>query len=772
MYVMRTIVIVALGALMGAASWAQPVAVYTPDKADGLDIVTVSDGQWEYKVVGGRKCVMLKPDAGPTNWYMYFRLDPAVRRKIGADLWLVVDFYDAPTGVVAAHFNSEASPYAGATGFLLLSTEKWVRALVHLPQAKLAGLQNEGADFRFMYAGPLAVSRVEVHNSRPNLKIPTDKERVMENVSRIPKPEGMFYTFGNDADEVTAPLYRSLGVTSIESYVTWESCERDGEGKWDWSHWDKQVKILKDNDLKWVPFIILGPAYSTPNWFRASKDHVPCRCLEHEIDSKIESRWNPNLPRYIERFISEFAKRYGKTGVIESVLLGIQGDYGEAIYSVTGGGWTFNIPGEYHNHPGYWCADEYALASFRRYAEAKYGSADAINKAWGTSFASPATVDFPGRKEGLAAFEARLAGKLGGDSTSPLNLPDGQARRRWLDFIEWYRAEMTDWSEWWIKTTRKYFPTTPIYLCTGGDAEPHHGSNFAEQCRVAAKHDAGVRITNEASDYATNFVITRWVASAGKHYGAYFGFEPAGAEDEKGIVARIYNATASGANQLHDYNPNVVSSQSRIDAQRAHIKWLFHVPKPVVPVALWYPNVDMTLHWGGYFHKAGMLRDLVDYDYVDETMLRSGALAAHKVLVILHGTVMEKGDADLIAKWIAEGGRAIVMGVEKFESVEGTLEPETLLFADTPSGRSLGKGKIVRVRNEDELASRLSTDLRELGLNVCEPRRDGIYCTEIEPGRFLFLNTGPGAAKVKIECGPKTLEPRIEGGTISEIKAE
>lgn len=85
----------------------------------------------------------------------------------------------------------------------------------------------------------------------------------------------MYYTFGNDADETSAPIYKSLGVTSIESYVTWETVEGKGEGQWDWSRWDKQVKILQDNDLKWVPFLILGPAYSTPNWFRAGSDHFP-----------------------------------------------------------------------------------------------------------------------------------------------------------------------------------------------------------------------------------------------------------------------------------------------------------------------------------------------------------------------------------------------------------------------------------------------------------------------------------------------------------------
>jgi hypothetical protein len=216
----------------------------------------------------------------------------------------------------------------------------------------------------------------------------------------------------------------------------------------------------------------------------------------------------------------------------------------------------------------------------------------------------------------------------------------------------------------------------------------------------------------------------------------------------------------------------VLSTESRLAAQRSHIKWLFNVPKPAVPVALWYPNVDMTLHWGGFFHQAQMLRDYVDYDYVDETMLRTGALAHNKVLVIVHGAVMERGDASLIAEWIKNGGRAIVMGVDKFESVEGTSEPESLMFGDTPSGRSLGKGEIARVKNEDELASQLGKDLRELGLPVYDLQKNGIYGTQIGEGKFLFLNTGPGSAKIKVECAGKTMEPKIEGGTITEVEVK
>lgn len=755
---MRFLLTIVLAVLAGAACAAEPVAVFTPDKSQAIESVTPADGLWEYKVVDGRKAISLLTNSAKGNYYLYFKLDDDARKALGSDVWLVVDFYDKSIGMVATHYNGESGPYASGRGFLLLDTRKWRRALAHLSDAKLAGLQNNGADFRFYYTGPLAISRIEVYASNPNLDIPTDKERAMESLAESPKPQGMFYTFGNDADETSAPLYKSLGVTSIESYVTWETCEGKAEGEWDWSRWDKQVQVLKDNGLKWVPFLILGPAYSTPNWFRASKEHVPCRCLEHDTDSKIESVWNPNLPKRIDRFLAEFAKRYGKTGVIESVLLGIQGDFGEAIYSVTGGGWTFNIPGEYHNHAGYWCGDKYALASFRKAMAAKYGTTDALNKAWGTSFGSLDKVEFPGRKDELKEFEAKVPSG------------DPQVRRRWLDFTDWYRAEMTDWSDWWMKTTRKHFPKTPIYLCTGGDAEPHHGSNFAEQCRVAAKHDAGVRITNEASNYADNFVITRWVASAGKHYNACFGFEPAAAEDETGIVARIYNATASGANQLHDYNSNVVKTASRLDAQRKHIKWLFHVPEPIVPVALWYPNVDLTLKWGGFFPEARLLRDYVDYDFVDETMLRNDALANHRVLLIMHGAVMETMDAAIIAEWIKGGGRAIVMGVPKFESVEATSEPEDMLFDKSPAGRAVGKGAIVRVKTEEELVKELGKAMRELGLAIYDLQKDGIFGTQIEPNKFLFLNTGSGAAKVKVECGGKVLEPRINGGTISQVE--
>ena len=204
-----------------------------------------------------------------------------------------------------------------------------------------------------------------------------------------------------------------------------------------------------------------------------------------------------------------------------------------------------------------------------------------VNKAWGTSFASVDRVDFPGRKDELTAFEAKVPSG------------DPQARRRWLDFIDWYRDAMTDGRTggWKPRASTSQDADLPLHRRRCGAASrvelrravPGRG----EARRGRAHHQRRVELRGQ---------LRR--SRAGSHRRASitahtYGFEPAGAEDEVGIVARIYNATASGANQLHDYNPNVVSSQSRMDAQRSHIKWLFHVPNPIVPVALWYPNVSI-----------------------------------------------------------------------------------------------------------------------------------------------------------------------------------
>ncbi len=756
----KLLLILLLALLASAALYAaSPAAFINPSESKGMAMTNFGDGEWTVDTMDGRECWRLKEDSK----YLYFSFDDP--RSVAPDAWVVFDAYYTGKYVGFAELMhvSSATLYNKSDGLGIVETGVWRRYALRManfdPQG---GTMNYGNNMRLSIGGDnVLIAKVEIYNEEPDMSDITDPDEMiaekMKGLSPEPAP-GMSYCFGNNVTEAQAVMFRSLGVTSVESYVTWESVERKGKGEWDWSDWDHQVKLLQKYGLKWVPFLILSPAYSTPDWFRASEDHVPCRCLEHGTDSKIESLWNPYLKPYIRRFLEAFAERYGKTGVIESVLLGIQGDYGEAIYSVSGGGWTFQVPGEYHNHLGFWCGDDYARADFRKYAAGKYKTIGALNKAWHTSCASFGEVDYPFNSEAeIKAYRANIF-------TSP------DTRRRYLDFTDWYRGSMTDLSEWWIKTTREVFgKQTDIYLCTGGHSAAELGGHFADQCRVAAKYGAGVRITNETSDYARNMTVTRWVASAGKFYGALFGFEPAGKEDFFGIPARIYNATASGADQLHDYNTNVIGAENTMDQQRKHFKYLFHT-KPVVPVALWYPDVQMVMEWDDFMKKAERLREYFDYDFVDESMALRGALGRNKVLVIAHGYIMETAVAKKLAEWAKQGGRIIVVDVDRFQSVEGTDAPERLLFPSGSAGGSFGKGYVYRVADYGELAVKLTEILWKLGYPVYEMAENGLFATQIEKDRLLIYSKNEEAKDLIVNYKGKKTVVSCEGKTITDIK--
>ncbi len=568
-----------------------------------------------------------------------------------------------------------------------------------------------------------------------------------------PGSRGMSYTIDDILEGVLPRLdtlaaeWKAMGGTSIQTYVTWETCERAGDRQWDWSAWDTAVATLRKHDLKWIPFLIAGPAYATPKWYRSGPDHAPAICLEHGTASDIQSLWSPYIKAHVDRFLKAFAERYRDTGVLESINLGIQGDYGEAIYPVQGG-WT----GDYHQHPGFWCGDAYALADFRRWSERRYGSIGLLNRAWGTQFERFEQVDYPARGAALAEFIS--------------SVPNGTPaqKRRWLDFVEWYRHSMTDLAEWWVRTARRHFPQTPIYLCTGGDAVPAHGSHFADQCRVAAAYGAGIRITNEGSDMCGNFMLTRWVASAGRHYGAYFGFEPAALEDELGAVARIFNATTSGAVQLADKHYNTVTKPAQRQVIEANLHHLFAVRRPVVHVALWYPNVSLTLENKSITQipDAYLLRRLTDMDYIDESLLRAGALDRYPILVMVHGQVIEAGDALRLAEWVQAGGHLLLMNMPALQTVEGADVPEQLLFGDTPSGRQLGAGHVERVSSLAELAPRLQAVLRARGLPVVEQQYRGqVYASQIAPDRWLVFNADrehPGAVRITTSSGERIFD--------------
>lgn len=447
-----------------------------------------------------------------------------------------------------------------------------------------------------------------------------------------------------DFEAMGVSQWAAAGVTSWESYIRWSGIET-APGVWDFSMYDAELETLRKNGVRWVPFLIAGPNYTTPKWFLETGEAQFYKCLEHDRDGGVQSLFNPALRKRVDEFIRKFAEHYRGTGAIESVLLGITGDYGEAIFPVMDvGHWT----GDYHQHQGYWAGDPFARRSFREWLGKKYGDVGSLNGRWGTKFAS------------LGEVEPFL----------PENRPSDAA---WLDMITWYRESMEEWAEFWIATARKYFPEERIYLCTGGDGVPPHGSRFSRQVKIAARYGAGVRITNEGSDYAMNFTLTRWVASAGKFYKTYYGFEPASGVIPQAVVRRVYNVTASGADQLFEYSGNVIPSR---EWKGGWPEWLksFQPVEAVTPVAIFVPETQLALNqdeWGGFYSAARALRELADFDFVDEGMAADGALDRYRVIYFPDGAVVDDAAGAALEAWVRGGGLLVGRELENVRLVSG-----------------------------------------------------------------------------------------------------
>lgn len=427
------------------------------------------------------------------------------------------------------------------------------------------------------------------------------------------------------------PLYGSHGVTAFEPYVKWMLLEPE-EGVWDSVFYDAEVAAFKENGLKWIPFLIAGPAYATPPWFKESEESVFAIDLKSGDVTRDQSIWNPYLKPRIRAWLARFFEHYDHNDM-QAVLLGISGVFGESIYTAGGNAWTQIWDGEYPQHFGWWCGDQYAKADFIKAMGEKYQDIASLNKAWDTD---------------LGSF----------DDVAPF-VPDKEhTMRARLDMIRWYMGAMTDYAEWWVATTRELAPDVPILLCTGGSASSELGADMAAQSKMVARYGAGMRITNEASDYAANFHITRIIGTACRQYGTYFGYEPAGPVDTNGIVARIYNAVASGAWELFHYdNP---PQGERGDQYKRYLD-LMQIREPVIEVGFFWSRTSTDLNLQrGLEEAAHAVRDRADAAYIDEQLIADGALNGLKMFVWASGSVTEPGTAHAIQQAVEKGLTLIV----------------------------------------------------------------------------------------------------------------
>jgi hypothetical protein len=403
----------------------------------------------------------------------------------------------------------------------------------------------------------------------------------------------------------------------------------------------------------------MGPKYAAPDWWLADPRHAGLRCLEHGKESPIESVWSPAFRTEITRVLEAFAAHYLPWNVLESVQPGICGDYGEALFPALG-----NWPGDYHTHRGFWCGGDDARVSFRWRLEQQYGTLDCLNGAWRSRYAS---------------FEA----------IRPFLRSRAPSRTAFFDLVAWYQESMTSYSEFWMAECRRIFPALPAYLCTGGaDDEITSGALFAAQAKAAAKHQGGIRLTNEVNKFYENFRLTAHTEAACDFYGAYLGLEPVGPITEQGVRTRMFGSAAFGNRQMFHYFGNLFGREDRPTAPRAaavaQYAALLGEQKSERGIAFFWP-LDQAVVDGAIPDdaRAALLHIRRHYPVspVSEQMILDGALGGYGCLVMMGAASTRAAVLQRIARWVTEeDGRLLAVGlcrdlelepVEEFDALFG-----------------------------------------------------------------------------------------------------
>jgi hypothetical protein len=545
-----------------------------------------------------------------------------------------------------------------------------------------------------------------------------------------------------------APLARVLGFTSIEAYVRWDILEPQ-PGQFDFSHYDALVEEIRRHDLKWFPLLIVGSAYALPKWFKDSPEDAGFVCLEHGLSNSIQSIWSPFHQKHVTRVLQAFGQHYEPMGVLEGVRLGPSGNFGESQYPA-GGNWGY-LGQKMHIHIGYWAGDEYAAKSFQDWLASKYQTIENLNKAWGETH--PA----------FSAIRPQL----------PIAY---QTLRPRIDMTAWYTDSMTDWCEWWGIETRKALPKTKIYQSSGGWGFRDSGTDFSAQAKSMIKIAGGIRMTNETDSLLQDIYVNRLAATAARLYEIPLGYEPASSHTARGTTGRIFNTVATNGEHFFTYYPNVFFHQLSIDHWLRDYHLFDERQKPVVDVALYYPEtmnqVDESafrhLYAGGFYPRAAEIRNRLEVDHLDERLIREGYLDRYKALVFAWGNLIEKDVLEAVDAWVRKGGTVIYPSFPRgnLETIEG----DSAIFEKWTAGDT-GKGQFHRWAGDMEPPS-LYGDyvLKTLqGVESLHPwtlqalqvkHPDQVFWSIREDGRLLVINYSDNPAKIELDgVFSETLEP-------------
>jgi len=285
---------------------------------------------------------------------------------------------------------------------------------------------------------------------------------------------------------------------------------------------------------------------------------------------------------------------------------------------------------------------------------AKYGSVANINNAWQTSFVVAGDIAMPDTQTLPSSF-----------ATSSF------ARRRWVDFIDWYHQAWVETLDVTTNIVAGHFPGKQLIASLGyGSEKPMFGNDQGRYVKAMAEIGLSCQSPGDIGYYPT-----RRVSSACRHYGVHYITEPPSAVPRDRELNRIFMDISNGVQTWFDYLDNLEPSQDYFDAYK---KYLIGAP-PRTTVAAWHPTadhwLDPELSWPEPIHTlSDQLRDVMAYEVIDDRMIIDGALSNLNVhQLILAGANWLDADAWAdVHQWVSGGGVLIVLQGDPIAAVDGS----------------------------------------------------------------------------------------------------
>lgn len=468
-------------------------------------------------------------------------------------------------------------------------------------------------------------------------------------------------------------ILRNVGFTLFQTDSDHLSTEEQAPGKWNWSG---PVAAAKLADLMGDGWCYFEHEAFPPPWYRRSPGFTPIECLEHHLPIEAFSPWCALWPDFIDRGYAALARAFAPGATREAssiqgpprprpklsaICVGVSGDYGEAGLFMGGrvatpgqrADWIRRF-GNAHDHLGYWCDDAGARKSFRQAMLSKYGSLAGVNAAWDTGYKSDDEIIYPS------------------DLHDEPALP---RRRQFLDFVEWYRAGVGHALDLNLAAARKRFPNTLLIVPAGFVDENIRGGNDNSLIpKLAARYRAAVRsIHGGLKPFAENAAtMLGRLASACRFYGAPFWTEPPGPLTRDQTIQRIFEAASEGSAGYFDWASNAIANR---DVYYEYGK-LLQVDAPIVDLAMFYPARAQQMRPAEGFDATfargcAELRQLANFDIVDDRMVDDGCLSHYRVLALWQGAVCEPETLRRIKKWVNDGGVLLAYDFGRVTTFDG-----------------------------------------------------------------------------------------------------